>query len=496
MTAAYRKTLKGASFLSLAEVVNQGCSFLRNVILARHLTKADFGVAALLAMIITLFELAGKMALGQQVVQSKYGDDAGFVSAVQFTQLTLGLVSSLLILLFAWPAAHFFSSPRYLSSIMALALIPFFNSLSNLDVYRRARRLGFGRLVLIDMVPNVITTLAAWPLAVYFRDYRAVLAIMLARAVLSPATSHLLAERRFSIRFNREWIRLSMQFGGPLLLAGFLQFANMQGDSMVVAASYPLPMLGEFSVAMTMAMTPAFASMRVCQAISLPLMSEVQDDLARLIDRYGIYVELMAFLSCAATLAMLFCGEPLAVIFFGKKYAGVGVLASWLIAAQAVRIVRGATVAAAMAKGDTVRSLITNLCRLGALPLSIVVGLLHGSLIWFAVTGFVGEVAALWAAVARMSSQHHIPARVTVYPAGAGAACVLGCVALKWALPVSRGSLINFPLFIAALAVSGCCFGFLFPRLAEMIGRVTKSGLQRLFGTQPAGPSIIAKSAR
>lgn len=483
---AYRKTLKGASFLSLAEVVNQGCSFLRNVILARHLAKADFGVAAVLAMVLTLFELAGKMALGQQVVQSKYGDDQGFVSAVQFTQVALGTVSAFLILGFSWPAAHFFSSPKYLSSIMALALIPFLNSLSNLDVYRRARRLGFGRLVMVDMIPGVITTAAAWPLAVYFRDYRAVLCIMLARAVLATATSHLLAERRFSMRYDRQWIRLSLQFGGPLLLAGFLQFANMQGDSMVVAASYPLSTLGEFSVAVTMAMTPAFASLRVCQAISLPLMSEVQDDLQRLIERYAIYVELMAFLSCAATLAMIYCGEPLAVIFFGKKYAGVGILASWLIAAQSVRIVRGATVAAAMAKGDTVRSLIANLCRLGALPLSIAVGLLHGSLLWFAVTGFIGEIAALWAAVSRMSSQHAIPVRVTLNPAFLGAGCVVCAAVLKWALPISKSSLANFPLCLGVLTIAGGAFVLTFPRLASVLSRTANGIRVRLLNARRA----------
>src|ERR1035438_7228483 len=99
----YRKTLKGTSFLSASEVVSQGCGLVRNIILARHLTKADFGMATLLGMVLTLFELSGKLALSQQVIQSKHGDEPGFVASVQFTQFVAGTFSALLILMASWP---------------------------------------------------------------------------------------------------------------------------------------------------------------------------------------------------------------------------------------------------------------------------------------------------------------------------------------------------------------------------------------------------------
>ena len=109
----FRQTLKGAGFLSGAEIANQACSFARNIILARFLTKADFGVAALLAMVLTLFEMTSKMALGQLVVQSKHGEDRAFVDSVQFAQVAVGFGSAALIVIFAWPISHFFAGPRY-----------------------------------------------------------------------------------------------------------------------------------------------------------------------------------------------------------------------------------------------------------------------------------------------------------------------------------------------------------------------------------------------
>ena len=464
-----RKVLKGASFLSGSEVVNQVCSLARNMILARFLAKSDFGVAALLGTILTVFEMTGKMALGQQIIQSEHADKPAFVDSVHFTQLALSILSATLILIFAWPLAHFFAGPQYLTTIMALALVPFINGFTNLEVYRQARRLNFGPQVIADTVPQVITTLATWPLAVFFQDYRAVLCLLLGKSAIYSVMTHVIAERRFTPRYDKHWLMESLRFGWPLLLAGFIQLGNFQGDSMVVAAGYTLAQLGEFSVALTMAMAPGLILLRVCHSVSLPLLVEVQNDLYRLTTRYASYVELMALLSCIATLGMTFCGEQVISLLFGKKYAGVGVLASCLTAAQGLRIIRGATVGAAMARGDTVNNLISSVWRLSGLVLAIIVGLLHASLAWFALSGVAGELIALSSAVIRLSTKHSIPAKITVVPTLVGSGWVLIALTVKWGLSLPSYSWLNWPFLVIVIALITAIFVLWFPALRSMV---------------------------
>ncbi|HXP58940.1 MAG TPA: oligosaccharide flippase family protein [Dongiaceae bacterium] len=462
---AHFKILKGTSFLSVAEVVTQGCSLARNVILARFLTKSDFGVAAMLGMILTLFEMSGKMALGQQVIQSPHGDEPRFVSAVHFTQFAAGAVSAVLILVLAWPLAQCFPGPQYFASIMMLALIPFITGLNNLDVYRRTRRLGFGPLVLTDTVPQVATTLAAWPLAAWFRDYRAVLWLLLGKAFLNAAMTHLLAQRRYSLRLDGYWLRESLKFGWPLLLSGFIQFGNFQGDSMVVAASYTMSQLGEYSVALTMAVALSVAILRISAAVGLPLLAEVQHDVPRFVSRYSRYAQIMALVGCCAMLGVLFCGEQFVVVLFGAKYAGVGALACWLTAAQGLRILRGAAVVAAMAKGDTVNNLVSSSWRLSGLLLAVLVGVSKASLAWFAVAAFVGEAVALWAALARLASEHSLPSRIMLAPALLGLVLVLFGELIKWCVPIGHLSYLSWLLLPATMVLSVGVFAACFPEL-------------------------------
>jgi O-antigen/teichoic acid export membrane protein len=357
-----------------------------------------------------------------------------------------------------------------------------------LDVYRHNRRLGFGRVVLTSVVPQVVTTLAAWPLAATFRDYRAVLCIFLGNSILATLMSHLVAKHYFFPRFDLKWTRESLKFGLPQFVTGLVQFGNFQGDSIIIAAAYSLSQLGEYSVAMTMAMAPGLAILRVGGSISLPLLAEVKESPSKFSSRYGLYAQLMALIGCLISLAMLLCGEQAIRLMFGAKYAGVGVLATWLIAAQSLRILRGAAVAAATSHGDTVNNLISSLWRLSGLGLALVVGLLRWSLTWFAIAGFVGEAVALVSALTYLNSRHSIAPKVTIKPLLLGTVSVVfGCF-LKWAFSVDSFSYANWAICAVLVGVTMAGFFVFFPELRLGISRMHEERREK------TSSSLLARS--
>ena len=68
---------------------------LRNVILARALTRTDFGVAAMLGMGISVFEIGGRLSIEQLVVQSNEAEQPHFKAASHLVQVALGLFSAI-----------------------------------------------------------------------------------------------------------------------------------------------------------------------------------------------------------------------------------------------------------------------------------------------------------------------------------------------------------------------------------------------------------------
>ena len=160
-----RHALRGSFVLTLGEVVVYGCSFVRNMILARMLSKADFGIAATFAMIVMLLEFNAKLGIPRFVVQDKSGDKPGFLATVHAVHFLAGLASALFMLVAAWPMAMLLGLEDQLPAICALALIPLLHGLHHLDTRRFERDLRFGPCAMVEAIPQVVTTLLAWPVA-------------------------------------------------------------------------------------------------------------------------------------------------------------------------------------------------------------------------------------------------------------------------------------------------------------------------------------------
>ena len=441
--------LKGSLALSFGQVASSGCSFLRNVVLARVLTKADFGVAATFGITVSLLEITGKMAVNRLVVQTREGDDPVFLATAHLFQAVVGLTSAALLFSLAGPLSLVFKVPEARWAFKLLALIPLLKGFSHLDINRMERRMQFGPVVLVDLIPQLGITLAAWPMAVWLGDYRALLWLLLAKWAMTLTGSHLFAQRGYRWDWNAGYLKRILLFGWPLLINGLLLFGIFQGDRLVVGARYTMADLGVYSVAASLSMAPAMLFMGVGGSIMLPMMSRVQDSPTQFRKRYALCVQLFSLVATVFATSMIVAGEPFATLVFGEKYAGAGVIIGWLATAQALRCVRSAPTIAAMAKGDTQNLMISNVFRLSGLGLALIAAGARLDIQLIAASSLAGEVLAFLVAMIRLSKRHGLDLADGFRPAGfatallalAGILAVLGAPNSGWliVLPLAGG---------------------------------------------------------
>jgi O-antigen/teichoic acid export membrane protein len=410
------KSVRGSLVLSLGEAVVYGLSFIRNMILARMLTKSDFGIAAALALIITLFEFSAKLGISRFLVQDREGNREDFLNTAHFVQGAVSVLSSLLMAVAAWPLARLFSIPDHVAALGMLAAVPLLNGLNHLDVRRFERDLRFGPATLVEALPQVMITLAAWPVTAWLGDYRAVLVLLVAKAGLTCAGSHWLAERPYRWRLRREYALRMLRFGWPLLVTGFLMFGVLQGDQFLVAAFYTMADLGPYAAAGALTLAPSFFFGRVFNTVTLPVMAGVQDEPVAFERRYRLVIAVICAFSAAYAVGMILGAEALMRLIYGEKYAGYGVILGWLAAANSFRNVRIAPTIAAMAKGDSVNSMVSNLARVAALAPAAVVAV-FGQPVWMiASTGLLGEALACAVSFRRLSHLHGVPLARSLHP--------------------------------------------------------------------------------
>lgn len=389
--------------------LSYGLSFIRNMILARLLTKADFGAAATLGMVLGLFELTAKMGIARFVVQDKDGDRPEFIATIHMFQGLVGLISGAIILGATPFLATLFNLPGPVWIVMVLSLVPLFRGFEHVDIRRYERNLRFFPSNMVEVIPQGIITACAWPIATWLPDFRSVLILMIGKSFLSFLMSHFLSEQPYKWGWQREYASRMLHFGWPLLLTGFLMFGIFQGDQFIVATFYNLADLAPYAAASALVMVPGMLFGNVINSVALPVLAQVQEDRISFKKRYHQVMSIVMLFSVATTVGIILGSESIMRLAYGDKYVGSGVILAWLSASIAFRNLRMAPALAALAQGDSKNSLISNIGRATALIPALGIALSSMPIWLIAASGLLGEFVACWLSMRRLETRDKIP---------------------------------------------------------------------------------------
>lgn len=423
-----KRVLKGGALLGAGQVAAQGLSLVRNAIVARLLSPADFGVAATFAMTMAFVEMASNFEPSTLLIQAKDGDESRLQDAAHAVELVRALINSLMLLLLAWPLAALFHVRQARWAFFVLSAVPLLRGLGHLDRMRVQRDLVYWPYVTIEVTTHLVLALVAWPLAAFLRDYSVMLWLLIGQSLLIAAGAHLLAKRKYRWNWRKSDMVRFYSFGWPLLLNGFLMFGILQGDRAVIGFDMTMTDLGIYSVGLTLTLMPATLIFRVVGPIVLPLLARVQHDQVSFAGRYKLCAGGLAVCGLAMSVPLIVSGGPLVVLLFGSQYSAVGAFIGWLALAQFFRILRGAPTTAALAFGDTHNQLVSNFVRASAIPIIFVVAILSRHLAAIAFVSAVAEAIALGVSLFRLSRRHSVDYRSSLAPFS-GALLIIGIAA-------------------------------------------------------------------
>ena len=470
-----RSVLRGTVILSIGEVLTYGLSFGRNMILARMLTKADFGIAVTFAMVLTILEFAGKMAIGRFVIQDKEGDTPRFMATAQLMQFVASVFSAVMVVAFSRPLAALFDIQGDIRALQFLAVLPLMRGFEHLDFCRQERELQYVPSTLVSVIPHVVITLAVWPVATWVPDYRAVLILLALRGLGTVVVSQVLAERPFRFGFDREIAGKILRFGWPLILNAIFMFGVFQGDQFLVASFYTMSDLGAFSAAASLALAPSFVFARILSSVMLPLMSKAQDNPVLFAERYRLVSISVCALSATYAVTTIIGAEALMQFAFGAKYAGTGLILGWLGAANAYRIIRVAPAIAALAKADSHNQMISNLSRVTALVPALAVALAQQPLWMVAMMGLLGEALAAFVAFRRLSRRDGVPWSSSLIPSAMTSVAIAGSGLVCWSGIHQSHPVLSLAIALAAGLAAGSFIMAWFPETRAQAAKLKSS---------------------
>jgi O-antigen/teichoic acid export membrane protein len=392
-----RRFLKGASVLTVSQGLVAASSFLRNVVVARLISVEDFGIATTFSLTISLLEMTSNLALDRVLIQDDRGDSDAMLASAHLLQFIRGLLMGTILFLAAGPVATLFELPQVTWAFRALAAVPVIRGLVHWDAVSRQRKLDFKATAVVDALPQVTSVLIAYLGAMWLKDYRVMLLVVVGQVALTVGASHVLARRPYRWLFRRDLASKKLHFGWPLLINGLLMFGIFQGDRVLVGALFDMATLGWYSVAFSLVLLPTLLFAKVCGYLLMPGLSGTKHDPAK--NSEQCLVALVLCFGCGAFLVTFFAigGKSLLVLAFGEKYNPGNGLLMVLAIAQALRIMRVAPTMIANSQAATKNAMFSNMFRTLALPLAFTVAWLGHDVFWVAAAGIVGEGMALFA---------------------------------------------------------------------------------------------------
>jgi len=364
-------------------------TLVRNLVVARLISVEDYGIAATFAVVMSIVEMLSTLGLQQQIIQSKSGNDPAFQASLQGFNVLRGAIASAVLFVSAGAIAQFLKIPEVAWAYQLMALVPLFNSLMHFDIHRLTRSMNYLPGVMTQAVPAFLALLLVYPLYLAYGDYRVMLYSIVAQFGLMMVTSHFMAERRFSIAFDRTVIAEALRFGWPLLINNALLFAVFNGEKLIIGRELGMADLAIFAMGFTLTLTPTLVMAKSAQNFFLPQLAAVQDDPKAFNQLTIVTLQTVIFLGLALVAGTVLLGGPVVYLLLGEKFAPLLPLLIWFAIMQAMRVLKAGGAIVALAKSHTQNAMWSNIVR--------VVGLIPA---WWVAVGSGDILTILWIATA------------------------------------------------------------------------------------------------
>ncbi len=390
---------KGGRIYFVATVVAQVSALLRYVILARILGPQELGLAATLTVTSAFFDMISDTGSDRFLIQDRDGDTPRVQGLVQLVYLGRGLITAAALVVFAYPIALIYHTPRLAGGLALLAIPALINGFLHLDIRRVQREHDFRAqgvgMVISEVGALVATGLAAW----LTHHFTAIIFGLVTRAILMTALSHIQSKRGYLLKWDPQAARRLAAFAAPLTINGLLLFVVSQSDRVIVGNQIGITALGRYSAIMLLIYYPTTTISNYVHAIYIPIIAAQRDDApvrAEVSDGLGGLTLLMGV---AMMIGFAVITPTLAPLIFGHRFAQPALLVGLVGMLQIARfmLLWPTTVALAIGRSRTV--LFSNMAHLVAIATAFLGLRLIGGLEGVVVGFFAGEVVAILVAL-------------------------------------------------------------------------------------------------
>lgn len=320
------RLMRSSTWIILGFGASQVIRFGSNLILTRLLFPEDFGMMTLVTVFMVGLAMFSDIGIGPSIQQNARGDDPDFLNTAWTIQVIRGLCLWLICCVLAWPVALFYGEPQLLWFLPVAGLSLLVSGFTPTRVETANRKLQIGRVMVLDLISQLLSVLAMLLLAWAFRSVWSLVIGGLIAAVVRLLVMHVhLPGQVNRIRWETSAVHDLIAFGRWIFLSTLCGFLLAQGDKAILGKCLPLDMLGIYNIGYFLASFPLTLAGAVTGRILIPLYRErppgASESNFRKVRRMRFWLSVGIF---SMQFLLAFFGVGLISLLYDTRYGAAG----------------------------------------------------------------------------------------------------------------------------------------------------------------------------
>jgi O-antigen/teichoic acid export membrane protein len=318
------KTVKGVAWSGIDNVAQIGVSFIVGIVLARLLTPDDYGLIGIIAIFTNVCTALINGGFTNALIRKKNITDDDYNTAF-IVNLCMSLLLYFVVFLCAPFIAYFFNHNELITLTRVSCVGMIIGAFAIVQQARLTKRIDFKSQTKITVLSSVVSGLIGIIMALLgFGVWSLVFQQLISqslRTILLWIANHWSPQLRFSTRSFRDLFG----FGWKVMMVTIINTVWNELFQVVVGKFYSPATLGQYTRAKQFASLFSSNLTNVVQRVSFPVLSEIQDDKALLMNAYRRIIKLTMLVTVISMFALGAVSEPLIFSLIGEKWHSAAV---------------------------------------------------------------------------------------------------------------------------------------------------------------------------
>ncbi|MDC3269402.1 lipopolysaccharide biosynthesis protein [Flavobacteriaceae bacterium] len=285
MSKLDKKVTNATKWSSLTEVVAKLISPITTMVLARLLTPEAFGVVATVIMIISFTQIFSDAGFQKYLIQYDFDDenDKYKTTNVAFlSNLTISIFLWIIIIVFRETLAKLVGNPG-LGNVIAIACVSIpIAAFSSIQIALYKRDFDFKTLFYVRIIGIFIPLLVTIPLAIYFKNYWALIIGMIALHTSNAIILTIKSKWKPNTYYSLKRLKKMLSFSSWVLIDTVLVWATSYIDIFVISIYLNEYYLGLYKTSITTVGQITAIITAAVIPVMLPALSRLQDNKSEL----------------------------------------------------------------------------------------------------------------------------------------------------------------------------------------------------------------------